>query len=261
MTPQANPSFRLDGRVAVVTGASSGLGLRFAGVLAAAGADVVVGARRADGLAAAQDAVRAAGRRCVAVPTDVTDDGDCARLADAAVRELGRLDVLVNNAGTGYAARAESDDDPGRAAALFAVNLLGAYRMAVHAGRAMIAGGRGGSIVNIGSALGSATGPLPEAAYSASKAGIAGLTRDLAAQWSARHGIRVNTLAPGWFASELTGPLLASDGHARRIADCALLGRIGRPDELDGPLLLLASDAGSYLTGTTLAVDGGWSAR
>jgi NAD(P)-dependent dehydrogenase (short-subunit alcohol dehydrogenase family) len=244
---------RLAGRVAVVTGASSGLGLRFARVLAEAGADVAVGARR--DLAPARAAVEGAGGRCAAVPTDVTQEADCAALVAAAVEELGRVDVLVNNAGIGYAARSEKDD-PAKAAQLFAVNLLGAYQMAIHVGRAMIAQGEGGSIVNVGSALGSTTGPFPEAAYSASKAGIAGLTRDLAAQW-ARHGIRVNTLAPGWFASEMTGPLVDDP----RIAGSAALGRIGRPEELDGPLLLLASDAGSYITGTTLTVDGGWSMR
>lgn len=248
---------RLDGKVAVVTGASSGLGLRFAQVLAEAGADVAVGARR--DLAAARAVVEGAGRRCAAVRTDVARDADCAALVAAAVEQLGRVDVLVNNAGTGYAARAEQDD-PAAAAALFAVNLLGAYQMAIHVGRALIAQGDGGSIVTIGSALGSTTGPLPEAAYSASKAGVAGLTRDLAAQW-ARHGIRVNTLAPGWFASELTGPLLEHERRAAQLAGCAALGRIGRPEELDGPLLLLASDAGSYITGTTLTVDGGWSMR
>ncbi|WP_181781177.1 SDR family NAD(P)-dependent oxidoreductase, partial [Pseudonocardia pini] len=180
----------------------------------------------------------------------------CAALVAAAVAELGRVDVLINNAGTAYVGRAEADD-PARAARLFAVNLLGAYQMAIHAGREMIAQG-GGSIVNVGSALGATTGPFPEAAYSASKAGIAGMTRDLAAQW-ARHGIRVNTLAPGWFASELTGGLLET--RAELLEAGPVLGRVGRPEELDGPLLLLASDAGSYLTGSTLTVDGGWSMR
>lgn len=251
--------FRLDGRVVVVTGASSGLGLRFARVLAEAGADVAVGARRSDGLALARDAVLAAGRRCVAVPTDVTDDASCAALV-AAAAELGGPDVLVNNAGTGYAARAENDD-PERAARLLDTNLVGAYRMAIHTARAMIAHGRGGSIVNIGSALGQFTGHLPEAAYSASKAGVAGLTRDLAGQWSGRHGIRVNTLAPGWFASEMTGPMLDREGGADTLGAQTAMGRMGREDELDGPLLLLASDAGSYITGATLAVDGGWGMR
>ncbi|MCW0212082.1 MAG: SDR family oxidoreductase [Pseudonocardia sp.] len=250
--------FRLDGRVAIVTGASSGLGAHFARVLAEAGADVAVGARRAAGLEAAADAVRAAGRRCVAVPTDVADDEACARLVEEAVSGLGRLDVLVNNAGIGYAARAEKDD-AGQAARLFDVNLLGAYQMAVHAGRAMIAGGRGGSVVNIASSLGLTTGHLPEAPYSASKAGLLGLTRDLAAQWSGRRGIRVNALAPGYFASEMTTEVLAHEAGLAAVSGQNAMGRVGRVEELTGPLLLLASDAGSYITGTTLCVDGGWA--
>jgi NAD(P)-dependent dehydrogenase (short-subunit alcohol dehydrogenase family) len=250
--------FRLDGRVAIVTGASSGLGVHFARVLAEAGADVAIGARRADGLDVAAKAVRATGRRCVAVPTDVVDSEACARLVDAAVGELGRLDVLVNNAGTGYAARAEKDD-PAQAARLFDVNLLGAYQMAIHAGRAMIAGGLGGSVVNIASSLGLTTGHLPEAPYSASKAGLLGLTRDLAAQWSGRRGIRVNALAPGYFATEMTAPVLEHEAGHAAVAGQTAMGRVGRVEELTGPLLLLASDAGSYITGTTLCVDGGWA--
>lgn len=250
-------AFRLDGRVAVVTGASSGLGACFAHVLAGAGADVVLGARRADRLEQVRRSVAATGRRAVAVVTDVADPDHCEALVDAAGTGLGRVDVLVNNAGTGYAARAETDDH-GRAAALLEVNLLGAYAMAAAAGRRMIDAGRGGAIVNVSSVLGLTAGTVPQAAYSASKAGLAGLTRDLAAQW-ARHGVRVNTLAPGWFASEMTGPLLEHPRGRDAVVDRIPLGRVGEHDELAGPLLLLASPAGSYLTGTTLCVDGGWT--
>ncbi|MQA13840.1 MAG: SDR family oxidoreductase [Pseudonocardiaceae bacterium] len=250
--------FRLDGRVALVTGASSGLGAYFAQVLAAAGADVAIGARRTEELAAVGDLVTAAGGRCVAVPPDVTDGADCEALVSATVRELGGLHVLVNNAGIGYAARAERDD-LSKAARLLDVNLLGAYQMAVAAGRAMIDAGVAGSIVNISSGLGLAAAAIPQAPYSASKAGLLGMTRDLAGQWSGRHGIRVNALAPGFFESEMTAPLLSREAGLAAVVERTPLGRIGRLEELAGPLLLLASDAGSYLTGTTLCVDGGWT--
>jgi NAD(P)-dependent dehydrogenase (short-subunit alcohol dehydrogenase family) len=247
-------AFRLDGRVAVVTGASSGLGAHFAAVLAAAGADVVVAARRTDMLSTVAEAVRAEGRRCLAVPTDVTDAAACSSVIDAAVTELGGLHILINNAGTGYGGRTERDDLT-QTARLFDVNLLGAYQMAAAAGRAMIAGA-GGSIVNVSSALALATTDVPQAAYSASKAGLLGMTRDLARQW-ARHGIRVNALAPGFFASEMTAPLLEHERGAASVHAATPVGRVGRLDELDGPLLLLASEAGSYITGSTLTVDGG----
>lgn len=257
-TSGAVPDFRLDGRTAVVTGASSGLGAYFALVLAEAGADLAIGARRADELEVVRDAVTATGRRCVAVPTDVSRAADCDALVDAAARELGGPDILVNNAGAGYASRAETDD-PARAAGLFEVNMLGAYQMAAAAGRAMIAAGRGGSIINISSALGLGPGDLPQAPYSASKAGLLGMTRDLAAQWSGRHGIRVNALAPGFFESEMTAPLVSRESGLAAIVARTPIGRIGRIGELAGPLLLLASDAGSYITGSTLSVDGGWA--
>jgi NAD(P)-dependent dehydrogenase (short-subunit alcohol dehydrogenase family) len=250
------PAFRLDDRVAVVTGASSGLGAYFALVLAAAGADVVIGARRPAELEAVRTTVLAAGRRCTALVADVTEDDDCAALIDAA-EELGGIDVLVNNAGTGYAARAERDDAE-RAARVVDVNLMGAVRMAAEAGRAMIARGSCGSIVNVSSALGLAPGDIPQAAYAASKAGLLGLTRELAAQW-APHSIRVNALVPGFFASELTAPLLSRAAGLAKVVDRTPLGRVGQPVELAGPLLLLASDAGSYITGATLCVDGGWT--
>lgn len=252
------PRFRLDGRVAVVTGASSGLGAYFAQVLAAAGSDIALGARRAERIEAVRRSVLAHGRRCVAVPTDVADPGQCEALVEAAVRELGRVDVLINNAGTGYAVRAERDR-PDHAARLLAVNLLGAYHMAMSAGRAMIAAGSGGSVINVSSALGLTVGDIPQASYSASKAGLLGMTRDLARQWSGRYGIRVNALAPGFFESEMTAPLLSREAGLNTVVDRIPCGRTGRLRELAGPLLLLASDAGSYITGTTLCVDGGWS--
>src|SRR5690348_16702493 len=192
--------FRLDGKVAVVTGASSGLGVDFAQSLAEAGADVVLGARRADRLEDTKKLVEAAGRQAVAVATDVADPEACQRLVDTAMSELGRVDVLVNNAGIGTAVPA-TRETPEQFREVIDVNLNGAYWMAQACGRAMQSGS---SIVNISSVLGLTTAGLPQAAYTASKAALIGLTRDLAQQWTGRKGIRVNALAPGFFVSEMT---------------------------------------------------------
>lgn len=256
--PDVLDVFRLDGRVALVTGASSGLGAVFAVALARAGADVAVTGRRADRLATVAEEIEAVGRRCLPVPGDVGDPRDCATAVARAVEELGSVDVLVNNAGTGHGAPA-LHEDPAAFESVLRTNLAGAHHMAQAAARAMVARGRGGSIVNVSSALALAGSDVPQAAYSASKAGLLGLTRDLAMQWSGRYGIRVNALAPGFFPSELTAPLLASDAGLAGVLARTPLGRVGDPAELIGPLLLLAGDAGSYLTGTTLAVDGGWT--
>jgi NAD(P)-dependent dehydrogenase (short-subunit alcohol dehydrogenase family) len=243
--------FRLDGRVAIVTGASSGLGVAFAGALAQAGADLVLGARRADRLRSTQLLVDGVGRRAITVPTDVSDPEQCRALVSAATDAFGRVDVLVNNAGVGTAVPALRET-PDEFRAVLDVNLNGCYWMAQAAAAAMQSGG---SIVNISSILGLTTRGLPQAAYAASKAGLIGLTRDLAQQWTARRGIRVNALAPGFFASEMTAqyPPGYVEDQVRRIP----ARRAGFPGELAAVVVFLASDAASYITGQTLPVDGG----
>jgi NAD(P)-dependent dehydrogenase (short-subunit alcohol dehydrogenase family) len=243
--------FRLDGRVAIVTGASSGLGAVFARALAEAGADVALGARREDRLAGTRAAVEAAGRRALTVRTDVSSPEDCQALVDATVAEFGRVDVLVNNAGVGTAVPA-TRETPEQFRAVIDVNLNGCYWMAQACARVMQPGS---SIVNISSILGLTTAGLPQAAYAASKAGLIGLTRDLAQQWTARRGIRVNALAPGFFASEMTDQY--PEGYLDQQMTRVLVGRAGDPMELAAALVFLVSDAGGYVTGTTVPVEGG----
>jgi len=249
-------AFRLDGRVALVTGASSGLGMRFARVLDGAGARVVVAARRADRIEQLASELADA----FAVPCDLADPNAPAALIDAVIEHYGQIDVLVNNAGFGRTEPAleQSVDDFRRE---IDVNLIAPFALSALAARAMIAAGSGGVIVNIASIWAIAgVGQIPDAGYAASKGGLVSMTRELAAQW-ARKGVRVNALLPGWFRSEMTeGTMFGDESGERWMRQRTPMGRGGAEHELDGALLFLASDASSFLTGVALPVDGGWTA-
>jgi NAD(P)-dependent dehydrogenase (short-subunit alcohol dehydrogenase family) len=257
MTIDVLVPFRLDGRAAIVTGASSGLGDRFARVLHAAGASVTIAARRVDRLEALADEL---GERAVAVQCDVAVEADCEQLIATTIERFGRLDVLVNNAGTDNSMVPAEDEAVTDFQRVVDVNLLGPFVLAKLAARQMITQGSG-SIVNVASMLGLvASAPVKNAAYCASKGAIVNLTRELAVQW-ARKGVRVNALGPGWFPSEMTAEMLADPGSTEYLQRNCPMARYGDPSELDGALLFLATDASSYVTGQTLVVDGGWTAR
>jgi NAD(P)-dependent dehydrogenase (short-subunit alcohol dehydrogenase family) len=246
-------SVDLSGKCALVTGASSGLGRHFAEVLAAAGAKVAVAARRAERVASVAAAIGARGGTAVPVELDVTRRTSVTHAVAEAAAALGRLDILVNNAGvTATASFLDLDEEAWDN--VVDTNLKGAFAVAQEAARRMKEQGTGGAIVNIASILGlRVAGHV--AAYAASKAGLVQLTKAMALEL-ARHGIRVNALCPGYMETDLNREFFASDaGQAliRRIPQ----RRLGRPQELDGPLLLLCSDAAAYMTGSTLVVDGG----
>ncbi|HEY9564783.1 MAG TPA: SDR family oxidoreductase [Nocardioides sp.] len=247
------PRFDVTGRVAIVTGASSGLGRQFARVLHAAGAQVIAAARRKERL----DELAEECPGLVPHALDVTDDVACRAMIDQVVAEHGRIDVLVNNAGLGTNDTA-LDEDLDNFRYVLEVNLVSVYNLARLAARPMIEAGQG-SIINTASIFGlSSSYPLPNANYAASKAGVVNLTRDLAGQWG-RHGVRVNAIAPGYFSSEMADPLFADEKGLQRVLRGTPMRRTGQEHELDGPLVFLASDASSFVTGHTLVVDGGWS--
>ncbi len=245
--------FRLDSRVAVVTGASSGLGARFARVLAEAGATVALAARRVERLeTVAEHLPDAAVFRC-----DVSQPADVDALVHGVKAQFGRVDILVNNAGITDTVPAE-DEPLEQFRETVDVNLTGAFYVAQQVGRVMLAQGSG-VIVNVASMLGTVgVGQIPQAGYAATKAGLINLSRELAAQWG-RRGVRVNALCPGWFPTEMTGEMFADEAAVRWIRRKTIFGRGGEAHELDGALLYLASDASSYVTGQMLIVDGGFT--
>ncbi|MGA1159275.1 MAG: SDR family NAD(P)-dependent oxidoreductase [Candidatus Nanopelagicaceae bacterium] len=243
--------FRLDGKVAVVTGASSGLGVAFAKALSEAGADLILGARREERLTATGKLVEAAGRKYFAKKTDVTKPEDCEALIAFAIEKFGHVDILINNAGIANAIPA-TKESPEQFRQVIETNLMGAYWMAQAFAKANT---DGGAIVNVASILGIKPQGLPQAAYVSSKAGLIGLTKDLATQWSSRKKIRVNAIAPGLFPSEM-GDSLPPES-IEFIKKVTPLGRLGDPEELAATVIWLVSDASSYVTGITVPVDGG----
>lgn len=251
--------FDLSGKVAVVTGASSGLGVTFARALGEHGASVVIAARREARLKALAESMSASGVPTLAVRCDITDPAQVESMVKKTLRRFGRVDVLVNNAGgvMEESPYAEQVTDKGFADTV-QVNLLGTWYCTRVVASHMLAQ-RSGSIINI-SSIGGLGAILPIGpAYSAAKAAVVNLTRILALNWGDR-GVRVNAIAPGYFPSETSEPYLTLPGVKAKVSKMSALGRIGEPPELTGALLLFASDAGSFITGQTLAVDGGLSA-
>ena len=245
--------FDMTGQVAVVTGASSGLGVRFAQVLAEAGASVALVARRADRLATVKAEIERAGGRAVAIDADVTDRDAMARAFDAAEQAFGTVTVLVNNAGVVTSRRAvEITEDEWRS--VIGTNLDAVFAWSQEAARRMLAAGKNGAIVNIASMLGLSVAK-GVASYAVSKAGVIQLTKAMALELAFK-GIRVNAIAPGWIVTDINRDYLASEAGAAIKREIPA-GRFGEARDLDGVLLLLASDAGRFITGETIVVDGG----
>jgi NAD(P)-dependent dehydrogenase (short-subunit alcohol dehydrogenase family) len=250
---KAADMFSLKGRVALVTGASSGLGVQFAKALADNGAAVALVARRADRLKSLKDEIEGKGGRAVAIEADVTDHAAVARTFDAAEKAFGTVTILVNNAGIAHGGRAV-EMPPEEWRKVLSTNLDAVFFWAQEAARRLLAAKKQGAIVNIASVLGLAVSK-GAVAYAAAKAGVVQVTKALAVELAFK-GVRVNAIAPGWFVTEMNDDYLSGEAGTAIKREIPM-GRFGNPGDLDGALLLLVSDAGSYITGATIVVDGG----
>ncbi|MGC8631863.1 MAG: glucose 1-dehydrogenase [Thermoprotei archaeon] len=251
--------FDLSGKSAIVTGASSGLGVYFAEALAEAGADAVICARREDKLISNAKAIaERTGRKVLPVKADVTVENDVISVINRAENEFGKIDILVNNAGVAVVGPL-TDLPLSDWENTLKTDLTGVFLFSKHGIKSMMKLGVKGSIINIASIYGLFGDIVPAAAYYASKGAVVNLTRAMAVEF-AKAGIRVNAIAPGYFPSEMTKDLLSNSDLLNHIKEKTPMGRIGNPEELKGALVFLASSASSYVTGQCIAVDGGWSA-
>jgi 3-oxoacyl-[acyl-carrier protein] reductase len=250
---KAAEMFSLKGRVALVTGASSGLGVQFARALAENGAAIALVARRADRLKALRDEIEGKGGKAVAIEADVTDRAAMTRAFETAEKAFGTVTILVNNAGIAHGGRAV-EMAPEEWRKVLSTNLDAVFFWAQEAARRMLAAKKQGSVVNIASVLGLA-GAKGAVAYATAKAGVVQVTKALAVELAFK-GVRVNAIAPGWFVTEMNDEYLGSEAGTAIKREIPM-GRFGNAGDLDGALLLLTSDAGSYITGATIVVDGG----
>ncbi len=249
--------FDLTGKVALVTGASSGLGIQLATALAKQGADLAIVARRVEKLEQVKKDIEALGARCIALRCDVLNNDDIAATVQAVKDHYDKIDILVNNAGIGYAAPAEEQTDE-EWRKMIDTNLSSLYFFSREVGKHMIERSYG-KIINLGSIHSTvAMSGLPLTAYCSAKGGVEMLTKSLAAEW-AKHGITVNAIGPAYFESEMTQDALSQEGFLDLVKLYCPMGRIGRSGELDGAVVYFASDASSYTTGQLLTIDGGWT--
>jgi NAD(P)-dependent dehydrogenase (short-subunit alcohol dehydrogenase family) len=251
--------FKVSGRTAIVTGASSGLGVNFARAFSEAGMNVVLAARRTEKLEELTAELKESGTKAEAITCDVADSSQIAAMVKKTVARFGGIDVLVNNAGQSDGGPVPEKLPDEMFEQIVRVNLNGLWFCCKQVGAHMLKRGKGGSIINVASVLGLGGQQNFPPGYMATKAAVINLTKTLACSWADR-GVRVNAIAPGWYPSEMTGPWLGNPLFLKHIEAQTPMGRVGDPEELIGALLYLASDASSFMTGQTLAVDGGLTA-